>query len=670
MKKHTIIIACLLILNGLAYSQPVKPIDLNELDSSIKPGDNFFDYVNGKWMARTPIPPSKIFWGSFATLNEKVSQDIKKLLESASKNPGKGRLDQLTGDFFASGMDSAMIEKLSYSPINKYLNDVDAAANLEDIKQTMLELRMNGIASPVWDFSVEVDAKKTTQYIPYFRQGGLGLPDRDYYFRTDSRTTKIKDEYRSYITDMFKMIGVDSVTASQNASIIIDLETKIAANHLSKVEQRDPERIYNKESLASFSNLTPNIGWEKIFNTMKIKRSDFIVNNPAFFHFVDSLLPATPLSTWKIYIKWNILNNAAPYLSTDFVNRRFVFRKVLYGQKELSPRWQRMSYVIDNNMGDALGKLYVDAYFKPEAKQRMLILVKNIQEAFAERIKKLDWMSDSTKKKALIKLEAISKKIAYPEKWKDYNGLVISNNNFFQNIINCSAWNFSYNIKKLQRPVDKNEWRTTPQTVNAYYSPSYNDISFPAAILQAPFFYFTADDAINYGAIGSVIGHEITHGFDDEGRKFDADGNIVDWWTSDDSSKFETQAKKLVNEFNDFTVLDTVHVNGKLTLGENIADLGGLQIAYDAFKKTAQGKSNVKVDGFTPDQRFFIAYAEYRRMKVLPEMTAQLIIIDPHAPEMYRVNGILYNLDVFYKAFNIKPGDKLYKPESERIKIW
>jgi putative endopeptidase len=470
---------------------------------------------------------------------------------------------------------------------------------------------------------------------------------------------------------MFKLVGDDDATAQKKAQEILNLETALAKAQMSRVEMRDPIKTYNKFSIADFNKLTPTLDWKIILTEMKVPNADSILcNNPAFFKTVNSLLSAVPVDTWKAYLQWAVIKNAAAYLSSDFVNRQFKFSQVLSGQKEITPRWQRMSSLVDRNLGELLGQLYVEKYFTDAAKQRMLALVKNIQQTFAERIKRLEWMSDSTKQQALVKLNAIVNKIGFPDKWETYPGVVINRNDLLGSLQSIDEWRYNDNVNRMGKPVDKTKWGMTPPTINAYYNPSNNEIAFPAGILQFPFFDFSADDAVNYGGIAAVIGHELTHGFDDQGRQYAADGNLKDWWTAEDAKKFTERADKVVAQYNAFTVNDTLHVNGNLTLGENLADLGGLNIAYEAFKKTEEGKSDKKIDGFTPDQRFFLSWAQVWRMNILPDYAAQLILVDPHSPGMYRCNGPVQNMDAWYAAFDVKPGDKMYKPESERIKVW
>lgn len=434
---------------------------------------------------------------------------------------------------------------------------------------------------------------------------------------------------------------------------------------------RDPQATYNKFSLTELSKETNPLNWSQILPELKVTGADSIlVNNPAFLKSVSQLLSQRPVDDLKVYLKWNILKNAAPYLSSDFVDANFAFNQILTGQKVITPRWQRSFALIDRNIGDLLGQLYVEQYFTPEAKQRMEDLVENLSVTLGERIRNLDWMSDETKERALEKLNAFTPKIGYTEKWKTYDGLEINENDFYGNIKRANKWAYDDMANQFGKPVDRTRWGMTPPTVNAYYSPVNNEIAFPAGILQFPFFAFTADDAINYGGIGAVIGHEMIHGFDDSGRQYAADGNLKDWWTEEDASQFKELAEKVVQQYNAYTVLDTIHVNGKLTLGENLADLGGLAVAYAAFKKTPQGQSDELIDGFTPDQRFFLSWAQVWRMNVRPETAAQLILTDPHSPGDARTIGPLVNMDEWYEAFDVEEGDKLFIPEKDRVRIW
>ncbi|MES2431539.1 MAG: M13 family metallopeptidase [Bacteroidota bacterium] len=663
----------LLFITTCSFSQTnfSKLIDTANMDLSIKPGDDFYHFVNGNWLKKTEIPASKTSWGTFTILAENSSLALKAICEDAVKKTNKNRSQQMVADFYTSGMDSMNAEKLGYSPIKKDLERISKIKTINDILNEITYQHTKGITSPLFNFYVEQDAKKTTQYITFIDQGGLVLPDRDYYLKSDARFEKIRGEYRSYITDLFIFTGTDSISAKQNAANIFSFETKLAEASLSKLELRDPIKTYNKLNIDELSKSTPNIAWRGLLQKMLVSKQDsMLVNNPTFLKTIDTLLSTTSIDTWKAYLQWYILKSSASYLSNQFVERAFKYGQALSGQKAMTPRWQKMTYQIDNKLGDVLGQLYVEKYFNAAAKKRMMTLVNNLQISFKERIKKLDWMSAETKTKALAKLNAFAKKIGYPDKWKDYKGVVITKDNLLQNIRNSAAWRYNYLVKRLDQPIDKSEWYYTPQTVNAYYAPLKNEIAFLAAILQPPFFDPLADDAVNYGSIGAVIGHEMTHGFDDQGRQYDLEGNLNDWWQVSDSTNFKARTDKVVAQFNGYKILDTIQVNGELTLGENIADLGGLAIAYDAFKRTAQGQTNKKIEGYTPDQRFFISWARAWRSKMLPETAIRLNNTDVHPPNEFRAIAPLVNMAEFYRAFNINVGDKMYKPAKERVKIW
>nr|WP_229376786.1 M13 family metallopeptidase [Fibrella aquatilis] len=638
------------------------------MDRQVKPGDDFYEYANGNWLKTSKIPDSKTSWGSFTELRERSVEAMRTLLDEAAKNPQKGRLQQMVGDFYASGMDSVTIEKRGWEPLKGDFARVDKLNSLPAVLDE-LALQRRQSNGMLFGFFVAQDRKNVNKYLPQFGQGGTTLPDRDYYLKNDARSTKIRAAYRDHLTKMFGL--VDDAQAAQSADKIIQLETALARAQMARVDMRDPYKTYNKLTISGFNALTPHINWTDHMAKLGATGQDTVlVSNLNFFKAVDSLLVATPLNDIKTYMRWNLLKGAAPYLSSAFVKQNFVFTKELTGQKEQTPRWQRMSSLIDGTLGDLLGQLYVQNNFKPEAKKRMLTLVDNLEASFKDHISGLEWMSADTKKKALNKLVSFKRKIGYPDKWKTYDGVTIRRGDFYGNVEAAGQWSYQYMVNRLGKPIDRTEWGMTPPTVNAYYNPVNNEIAFPAAILQFPFFDADADDAINYGGIGAVIGHEMTHGFDDSGRQYDADGTLRDWWTADDATKFKQRAGQVEAQFFGYKVLDTLAVNGKLTLGENLADLGGLAIAYDAFKKTTQGKGNTAIDGFTPDQRFFLSWAQIWRIKVRPETQAQLILTDPHAPGQYRCNGPITNLDAWYQAFNVQPGNKLYKAPDQRIRVW
>lgn len=649
-----------------------KFIDKANMDTTVKPGDDFFLYANGAWLKKTEIPGDKTRWGSFDELRDKTNKDVHELLnQAAGSNAAAGTLEGNVGNFYKSGMDSAAIEKAGITPLKPVLDRINAITTPEQLLDEVAVEFTQGVHT-ILSGGIGPDDRNVTKVIVQFSQGGLGLPSKEYYTDKDSNAVKNRDAYKKYIATILQLNGQDATTATKNAEAIFGLENTLANASLSPVEMRDPQRLYNKFSLDAFTKQTPGIDWKALFGKLNVKGEDsFIVQTPKYYQALARQLKATPIDTWKQYLIFHNISDMAPFLSSNFSNAHFDFYdKTLAGQKEQEPRWERVMQVINGAIGDQLGQLYVDKHFKPEAKKRMLELVNNLQQAFHERITNLDWMSDVTKQKAIAKLNTFMKKIGYPDKWKNYDGLKLVPDNFVQNVLNASAFEYNYQVSKLGKPVDKTEWFMTPNTVNAYYNPAFNEIVFPAAILQFPFFDFDADDAINYGGIGAVIGHEMTHGFDDQGSQYDADGNLKNWWTPEDAKKFAEKTGIVRKQFDGYTVLGDVHVNGALTLGENIADLGGVTIAYQAFKKTKQGQSNEKIDGFTPDQRFFLSWAQVWRGKARDERARMLIKTDPHSPSEWRANGPLSNFDPFYKAFNVKEGDKMWRADSIRAKIW
>jgi putative endopeptidase len=650
-----------------------KYIDPANMDLSVKPGDDFFEYADGKWVKNNAIPAKETRWGSFGILHQENTNRLLGILNDVSKAPGesKGSLKQRVGDLYASGMDSLAIEKRGYDPIKPDLERVGKIDDLNGVIKEAVYERTNGVGSPLFGFGVGQDSKHPTVNIVSFGQGGTSLPDRDNYLKSDERTKKIQAAYKQYIIALFKLTGTSDAEAAKNAETIFNIETAIAKAQLSRVAMRDPNKTYNKFAVTDFGKITPHLNWAQLMPIMKINAQDtVIVSAPDFYKAMDAQLTATPVADWKIYLQWNVLKGSASALSSSFVKASFNFSSALSGQKVEAPRNERISGLVDGSLGELLGQLYVEKYFTPAAKQYMANLVNNLKATLGERIQNLTWMSAETKARALKKLAAFTVKIGYPDKWQQYEGLEIERGDYAGNLRRIAQWRYNYNVSQLGKPVDKTRWGMSPPTVNAYYSPTNNEIVFPAGILQFPFFDFGADDAVNYGGIGAVIGHEMTHGFDDQGRQYDADGTLRDWWTKDDADKFKSRADQVVAQYNGFTVVDTIHVNGKLTLGENLADLGGLNVAYAAFKKTKEGKSNTKIDGFTPDQRFFLSWAQVWRSSQRPEAAAQRILTDPHSPEQYRTNAPLTNIDAWYKAFGVKPGDKLYKKPEDRTKVW
>ncbi len=678
--KRILLIAAIINLSAILYSchnssktsteTSEKFIETANMDSSVKPGDNFFLYVNGKWIKNATFPSTESGIGSFLDVYNVTKNHLHSILDSVAKGGfEKGSIAQKVGDFYASGMDSATIEKLGYDPIKPYLQQINSFKNINDVLLFEAEAHTRNFFY-ITSLGIGPDDKNSNINILAASQTGLGLPDRDYYFKTDAATVEIQNAYKAYMKKIFTLLGDDSVTAGKKVAAVYALEKQMAISHRTNVELRDPQSNYNKMSLTALDKTMPVIGWSSLLNNSGLKTDSINVQQPAYYTKLNSLLTSTPIETWKAYYTFHVTADAADDLSTDFVNASFNYSKELSGQEQIKPRWERIYRATDNYLGDALGELYVKRYFTDDAKKRMLDLVNNLQKAFEARIKKVSWMSDSTKNIAIDKLHAFIKKIGYPDKWRDYSKVTIDRNKYFENIISCSENEYQYQLNKLGKPVDRTEWGMTPPTVNAYYNPTFNEIVFPAGILQFPFFDANADDAINYGAIGMVIGHEMTHGFDDQGSQYDKNGNLKNWWSHEDSTQFVARTKRIIAQFNGYTVQDSLHINGALTTGENSADLGGINIAYDAFKMTKEGQDTTRIDGFTPDQRFFISFAQIWREKIKPELERTYINEDPHSPPMYRVNGPLSNFTPFYTAFNVKPGDKMYKPDSARLSIW
>jgi len=652
---------------------PKKFIDPANMDLSVKPGDDFYTYASGNWIKNNPVPAKETRWGSFNELRDFNINAVKTLVEEAAadKSAPAGSVKRRVGDFFAAGMDTVTIEKLGYTPIKPDLEKVKQIKDIQGVLDQVAYMRVNGIGGAMFGIGVGQDRKNVNKYMVNIGQGGTTLPDRDYYLKDDTRSVKIREAYNTYMNTLFTLVGNSPEVAKQKAETVFKIEKALAEAQMSRLEMRDPYSTYNKLTVAELNSKTPDINWATYLPKFKIKGQDTIlVSSPKFMTSLDGMLKSVPVSDWKTYLEWNILKSAAGSLSSPFVKANFAFQQAQTGQKIQTPRWQRMSSLTDGTIGELLGQLYVERYFKPEAKARMDAMIVNLRKAFEIRINGLEWMSPETKKKALEKLAAFRPKVGYTTKWETYTGLDLNKNTYFQNLRNASVWGYNENVNRLGKPVDRNRFGMTPPTVNASYSPTMNEITFPAGILQFPFFDPNADDAVNYGGIGAVIGHEMSHGFDDSGSQYDAAGNLKNWWTKEDKAKFDAKTQALGEQFDAYTVLDTVHVIGKLTMGENIGDLGGLNAAYTAFKMTKQGQSNEKIDGFTPDQRFFLSWAQVWRGNILPESAAQLIKTDPHSPGPYRTIGAPVNMDAWYTAFDVKPGDKLYKKPEDRIRMW
>lgn len=644
-----------------------------DMDTTISPAVNFFDYANGTWLKNTEIPAAFSGWGSFYILRDDNLIRLQSILSDVEKNNNleKGSSEQFVGDFYYSGMDSVNIEKQNFKPIEKDLDAVSSIKDLTGFYKELVNIQL-GYSNPLFAFSSGPDAKNSKMNIAQLDQSGLGLPDRDYYLKDDDNTKAIRESYINLIRSSFMLTGDDSINSSKYAEAILALETQLAKVSISRVDQRDPQKTYHKMTVDELINLAPDFEWNNYFALIGIpKPGDINIAEPDFIKGVSNVIKSTQLETLKEYLQWNIIRSASPYLSKSFGQANFNFYgKKLNGTKEMQPRWKRVLGTIDNHVGMELGKLFVKKYFPPTAKKRAMELVRNLMASLKVRIENVQWMSSKTKKEALKKLAAFTVKIGYPDKWKDYTGLVINRESYFGNVLSSSIFETKKDLAKIGKPVDKTEWGMTPQTVNAYYNPQNNEIVFPAGILQPPFFDKGADDAINYGGIGAVIGHEMTHGFDDQGRQFDATGNLKDWWTKQDEEKFNQRAAKIIEQFNSFTAVDTLHVNGSLTEGENIADLGGINVSFDAFKKTEQFKAGKPIDGFSPAQRFFLSFANIWKIKDRPERLKLRLKVDPHSPERYRVIGPLSNTPAFWDAFNVKKGDPMRAPDDKLVNIW
>ncbi|HVZ26079.1 MAG TPA: M13 family metallopeptidase [Sediminibacterium sp.] len=663
---------CLLLAACQQSNTPAKHyFDTSGMDSSVRPGNDFFAYANGKWIRNASIPGDQSGWGGYYTLFNDNLEKLRTILDDLSEKKDwiKGSKEQKVGDFYASGMDTLNLEKIGYTPLVPTLKRIDTISSLASLQTLLADLAKEGEGNLI-GWGVGADERNSAKNILQFGQAGLTLPEKGYYTRKDSATANIRRKLMEHATRYFRMTGRDSAFAARAGKDILVLETIIAHSHLAPVELRDPVKNYHKMAIADLQKLSPAVNWNQLLLQMGIHTDSADVGQPAYYKALSDLLKTQSLNMWKEKIAFDYIAANAGLLNKAFREENFSFSRLFSGAKKQPERWKSMVSKTDNGLKDLLGQLFAEKYFPPAAKTRMDELVNNLQKALSARIAKLDWMSDTTKQKAQEKLAAVLKKIGYPSKWKSYDDVDISRDDFFGNMVRIAQHEYRESIAKVGKPVDKTEWGMTVPTVNAYYNPTYNEIVFPAGILQFPFFDLKADDAINYGAIGLVIGHEMTHGFDDEGRQYDAQGNLKDWWTAKDAATFQKKADVLVQQYNQYIIQDSLHVNGKLTLGENLADNGGLAIAYDAFKMTEQGKSNTPIDGFTPDQRFFLGFAQAWRIVTRPELQRTLLSVDPHSPEKFRVNGPLSNFDPFYVSFGVKENDSMYRKPADRAKIW
>lgn len=652
--------------------ETVAAFDLANIDSSAAPCEDFYQYAIGNWQKNNPVPGTEGRWGSFNILNEANNLKLRTIVEDASKNKGEaGTPLQQVGDFYTSALDSALADELGITPMQPMLDEIDGATDVQSIVEVMASMRKKGSGS-IFGYYVHTDVKNSTEHILYLSQGGIGLPDRDYYFPKDERGENILAEYEKHIAALFVLAGETEEVAAENARNIVVLETAFAENSMTNVERRDPNATYNRMNVEELQALVSNVNWESFFKAAELKGiTDLVVGQPKYFEAINELLVNTPVDTWKAYIKWQAINDYADKLSSDFDAQKFSFYSTtLSGISEMKPRWKRALGASNNYVGELIGKLFVEKHFPEEQKQRVLGYIDNIAAVFKERVQTLDWMSDSTKTKALDKLDNFTYKIGYPDKWKDYSSVEIKSDAYLANILNMNYYGYQEMVNKIGQPIDRGEWGMSPQTINAYYNPVMNEIVFPAAILQPPFFNADADDAINYGGIGGVIGHEFSHGFDDQGSQFDGQGNLNNWWSDEDRKLFEERTAKLVDQFNGFQVVDDVYVNGELTLGENIADLAGITLSYYAFLKSVEGNEPEPIDGFDYKQRFFLGWAQVWASNIKDEEAVRLANVDPHSPTRYRVLGPLNNLSEFHSAFGCKDGDKMVATEEAKVKIW
>lgn len=667
------IVALLLLSCKNKETTFIDPL-LTNRDTTVNPADDFFSYANGGWFKKNPIPATEKSNGIFRMIQDTINNQVKNICETSAKaNAAQGTNKQKIGDFYASGMDSVTINELGINPLKEELNAINTIKDIPTLLSSIGHLHTIG-ASPAFSFYVSQDDKNSSKNALIFMQGGLGLDDRDYYFNTDKETENIRKEYVKHIQRIFELTGVNKEIAAKNTSIIMKLETELAKNSRKMEALRDPIKNYNKFSVAQFSAVTPNIKWVTMLQHLKIKNADsVIVGQPEFYKALNTTLNNYSIEDWKTYLKWNLINTYAAYLSSDIENQNFAFYStVMNGIKAQKPRWKRIVEQTNGALGELIGQVYIEEYLPKGSKEKLLEIGNNIRDVYAERIKKLDWMSETTKQKALYKLSKIVMKVGYPDKWKDMSAVTIDKKAYCKNVMEVNKWQYNYMINKYGKPVDRTEWFMYPQTYNAYYNPSNNEICVPACNIIVPGFEGRMpDDAVLYGIIGgSTFGHEITHGFDDQGSQYDDKGNLNNWWTAEDYKKFKAKTKLIVEQFNNYEVVDGKHINGDATQGENIADLGGVVMGYEAFKKTKQFKTNEKISGLSPNERYFLAYGYAWMVNSNKEALANQVMTDVHSPAKFRINGPLANIPEFHKTFNIKSGSAMYQPENLRVAIW
>lgn len=674
--KNSRILVILVVASLNLVSCNIKEVELSDplvtnRDTLVNPADDFFKYANGGWFKNNPIPSTEQSNGIFRTIADTINNQIKQICEKSAQDESaeKGSNKQKIGDFYAYGMDTIAINKAGISPLKSEFAKIDAIKDVPSLVTSIAHLHTIG-ASPAFSFYLGQDDKISTKYALFLGQGGLGLGNRDYYFNTDEQTVKIRTEYVKHLQAILKLIGQNEAGATS----IMKLETDLAKASRKLEDLRDPIRNYNKMTVASLGKITPNINWNSMFPVLGVAKADsVIVGQPEFYKALNTFVKSYSIEDWKTYLKWDLVNSYAAYLNSDIEKQNFKFYStVMNGVSKQKPRWKRVVGQTDNYLGELIGQVYVAEYLPKGSKEKLLEIGNNIRDVYADHIKKLDWMSEATKVKALKKLSKIVMKVGYPDKWKDMSSMKIDRKSYCGNVIQANIWSYKDMINKYGKAVDRTEWSMNPQTYNAYYNPSNNEIVVPACNIIVPGFEGRMpDDAILYGIIGgSTFGHEITHGFDDQGSQYDENGNLNNWWTPEDLKKFQAKTKLIVSQFNKYTVLGNKHINGEATQGENIADLGGVVMGYEAFKKTAQYKNNKKISNLSPDQRFFLAYGYAWMVNTKDEALASQIMTDVHAPAQFRINGPLSNIPEFYKTFNVKPGNKMYQPDSLRVVIW
>jgi putative endopeptidase len=660
------------------------PLDVANMDTSVKPGDDFYLYANGTWIKNNPVPPEFSRWAAFTQLGEKNNEALHEIAEKAAaaapKDSKQSKMEkaaaadvQKVGDFYASGMDEKAVDAAKAKPLDEEFKRIDAMKDRKDVLKEIGHMHSMGVY-PFFVFYSGQDDKDSTKVIAQASQGGLGMPDRDYYTKEDDDSKKLQDQYVEHVTKMLTLAGEPAEKAAEKAKKVMELETSLAKPARTKVELRDPQKNYNKMKQKELQAIMPDFNWADYLKEIKLTApGDINVGQPDFFKAANEVFKSVSMDDAKTYLRWHLLHSMASTLSNDFVNENFrFFDAALRGTKQIKPRWKRVIANTDEQLGESLGKLYVAEHFPPEAKARALEMVNNLKEALADRIKTLEWMDEPTKQEALKKLAAFTVKIGYPDKWRDYSLLKIDRSSYAANVMRGTMFETDRQLKKIGKPVDRTEWLITPPTVNAYYSPNMNEIVFPAGILQPPFFDPNADDAVNYGGMGAVIGHEMTHGFDDQGRQYDASGNLRDWWTPESAKNYTERSKGIVAQYSAYEALPRLHLNGELTQGENIADIGGVKLAYMALQKALKkkGGTSEKIDGFTPEQRFFLGFAQIWRNNQREEDLRLQVNTNPHSPGRFRTIGPLSNLVEFQKAFEIPDGSPMIRSADQRVNVW